>query len=97
MIVADSGPLIAFFGIGRLDLLQQVVGTLLIPDAVYEEMVMGRQEQSRAADMGQNPWIQRKAVVNREALSLLPSQLHAGEREAILLAQELHQIVPTTL
>ena len=27
--------------------------------------------------------------MNREALSFFPSQLHAGEREAIILAQEL--------
>ena len=89
MIVADSGPLIAFFEIGRLDLLRQVVGTLTIPDAVYEEIILGKQGQSRAAEIGQHPWIQRKAIVNRKALSVLPSQLHAGEREAIILAQEL--------
>ncbi len=94
MIVADSGPLIAFFEIGRLDLLQQGVGTLIIPDAVYEEIVTGKQEQSRAAEMGQNPWIQRKAIVNREALALFSSQLHAGEREAIILAQELRRTTP---
>lgn len=28
-------------------------------------------------------------VTNREALALLPSQLHSGEREAIILAQQL--------
>jgi predicted nucleic acid-binding protein len=39
MIVADSGPIIVFARIGRLDLLRQVVGELIIPDAVYEELV----------------------------------------------------------
>jgi predicted nucleic acid-binding protein len=38
MMVADSGPIIAFARIGRLDLLRQVVGELLIPAAVYEEL-----------------------------------------------------------
>ncbi len=40
MIVADTGPLIAFLQIGRLDLLQQVMGTVVIPEAVYEELVV---------------------------------------------------------
>lgn len=49
MIVADTGPLIAFIQIGRLDLLGQVVGSLIIPDAVYEELVTGGQGESRPA------------------------------------------------
>lgn len=89
MIVADTGPLIAFIGIGRLDILQHIVGTLSIPDAVYEELTKQGQDQTRAAIVNQNPWIQRTTVVNRGALSSFPSQLHAGEREAILLAEEL--------
>ena len=40
MIVADAGPIIAFARIGRLALLQQVVGELMVPDAVYEELVV---------------------------------------------------------
>ena len=37
MIIADAGPIIAFARIGRLALLQQVVGEFVVPDAVYEE------------------------------------------------------------
>jgi predicted nucleic acid-binding protein len=42
MIVADAGPIIAFARIGRLDLLQHVAKELLIPEAVYEELVLRR-------------------------------------------------------
>ncbi len=89
MIVADTGPLIAFLQISRLDLLQQIVVSLFIPDAVYEELVLQGQGAARATEIAQNPWIQRKSVTNREALTLFPAPLHAGEREAIVLAQEL--------
>jgi predicted nucleic acid-binding protein len=40
MIVADAGPIIAFARIGNLALRQPVVGELLVPDAVCEELVV---------------------------------------------------------
>lgn len=36
-VVADAGPLIAFGRIQRLDLLQKVLGTVLVPDTVAQE------------------------------------------------------------
>jgi predicted nucleic acid-binding protein len=48
MIVADSGAIIVFARIGRLDLLRQVVGELIIPDAVYEELVGRGTKRPRA-------------------------------------------------
>jgi uncharacterized protein len=57
--------------IRHLNLLQQVIGELIIPEAVYAE------------------WIQRRTITNQASISNLPSTLHAGERHAILLAQEL--------
>ena len=48
MIVADAVPIIGFSRIERLELLRQVVGELVIPDAVYEELVVkGRVGQER--------------------------------------------------
>ncbi len=38
MMVADTGPLIAFARIRHLNLLQQVIGELIIPEAVYDEL-----------------------------------------------------------
>ena len=41
----------AFARIGQLDLLRQVVGTLYIPDAVYNEMVHPKRERPGAAEI----------------------------------------------
>jgi uncharacterized protein len=89
MIVADSGPIIVFARIGRLDLLRQVVGELIIPDAVYEELVGRGTERPGAAEVVHGDWIHRRTVQDLTAVAPLPRALHAGEREAILLAQEL--------
>ena len=90
MIVADAGPLIAFARMEQLDLLRQVVETLVIPDAVYEELVGRGTARPGAQEVMQGGWIQRKTVTDRDAVAQLPRVLHAGEREAIVLAQELH-------
>jgi len=37
-IVSDAGPILSFARAGRLDLLRQVVGELIIPDAVVQEI-----------------------------------------------------------
>lgn len=88
MIVADAGPIIAFARIGRLDLLEQVLGELVIPDAVYADLVTKGIGKPGADEVAQSNWIRRLAVTDHAPFALLPSALHHGEREAIVLAQE---------
>jgi predicted nucleic acid-binding protein len=89
MMVADTGPIIAFARIGRLDLLRQVVGELVIPPAVYEELTGRGHERPGAAEVIHGEWIQRRMVRDQAMIAQLPPILHAGEREAIVLAEEL--------
>ena len=89
-MVADTGPIIAFARIGRLDLLRQVVGELLIPAAVYEELTGRGHERPGAAEVIRGEWIQRRIVGDYAKVAQLPPVLHAGEREAMVLAEELH-------
>jgi uncharacterized protein len=90
MIVADAGPIIALARLERLDLLRQVVESLVIPDAVYEELVGRGHNRPGAAEVAQAGWMHRRTVTDRDAVAHLPHVLHAGEREAIVLAHELH-------
>jgi hypothetical protein len=89
MIVADSGPIMAFARMGRLNLLRQVAGELVVPDAVYEELVGKGANKPGATEVAQGVWIKRMPVQDRAAVDALPRVLHPGEREAIILAQEL--------
>lgn len=88
MIVSDAGPIIIFARIGRLSLLHEVTGSLLIPDAVYDEIVVKKGGMPGAADVAQAAWIQKTSVANRSVIDGLPNVLHEGEREAIALAKE---------
>jgi uncharacterized protein len=89
MMVAESGPLIAFARMGRLNLLRQVVGELVISAAVYEELTGRGHERPGAAEAVRGEWMQRRMVGNQAMVAQLPAVLHAGEREAIVLAEEL--------
>ena len=40
MIVADTSPLIVLGRLNRLDILKALFGTIIIPDAVYQEAVV---------------------------------------------------------
>ena len=76
--VCNSSCLIVLEAIGHLDLLQQLLGTITIPDAVV-------------AEFG-NPlpgWFAVESVQNRTTVKSLQLQLGPGESEAIALAGEL--------
>jgi uncharacterized protein len=88
MIVADAGPIIAFARIGRLALLQQVIGELMVPDAVYEELVVKGGDRPGAEEVRRGRGMQRHSLRHRQGLAQLPRGLAQGEREAILLAEE---------
>ena len=89
MIVADSGPLIAFSRIGRLDILENLFDRVLIPDAVFHEVVVEGMGRPGARDVATSVWIERRPVEDRPVSEQIPEALHAGERDAISLAQAL--------
>jgi predicted nucleic acid-binding protein len=88
MIVSDAGPIIIFARIDRLSLLRDVTGSLLVPGAVYDEIVVNKGGMPGATEVAQAAWIQKASVINRSTIDVLPSVLHEGEREAIALAKE---------
>lgn len=88
MIVSDAGPIINFARIGRLSLLRDIVGSLVIPDGVHGEIVVAGNGMRGAAEVAAATRIQRATVLDSSMLASLPSVLHGGEREAIVLAKE---------
>jgi hypothetical protein len=90
ILVADTGPIIAFARVRQLDLLRQVVGELLIPTAVYDELVVQGQGRPGADEVERGGWIHQHEIADRVFLDQLPFDLHAGEREAITLAHDLN-------
>ncbi len=89
MIVSDSGPLIAFSKIGRLDILERLFDMVLIPDAVYYEVGADGSHRPGAQAIASSTCIQRRTVSDLSLTQQFPNNIHAGESEAIVLALEL--------
>jgi predicted nucleic acid-binding protein len=89
--ISNSSTLIHLAAIGRLDLLKKFHDKIIIPPAVWKEVVEegrsrpGAQEVKKARENG---WIDIVTPEDRRLLQLLRSQLNEGEAEAIAPAIE---------
>ena len=88
-VVSNASPLIALIRIGQLDFLRQLYGTVVIPDAVWHEVVVEGADQPGAEAVSSSSWIVRRTVTNRPLVHALRQELDAGEAEAIALAVEI--------
>jgi len=88
-VVSNSSPLINLARIGRLTLLRELFGVLIVPDAVWQEVAVEGAGQPGADEVRSAEWIQRQAVMNTQLVQALQQDLDAGEAEAIALSLEL--------
>ncbi|MCL6475935.1 MAG: DUF3368 domain-containing protein [Firmicutes bacterium] len=89
--VSNSSTPIHLSAIGRLDLLREFFEKVMIPPAVWNEVVEQGKGRPGAEDVRlacQEGWINLLAPNNRAMVSILRMQLDAGEAEAIALAAE---------
>lgn len=86
MIVSNAGPILAFARANHFDLLRDVIQILIIPNAVYEEIVIRDVGRPGSEEVSRAEWIRRKHVSQRTVVKGFPKALHLGEREAIALA-----------
>ena len=88
IVVSDSSPLIHLSQIGRLQLLKKLFGKLIIPQAVYREVVIEGGEKPGSKEVREASWITVMEIRNKRLKRLLQFQLDEGEAEAIVLALE---------
>jgi uncharacterized protein len=63
---------------------------MIVPDAVFEEIVVSGDDRPGAEEVKQGLWIKRATLQDRSLLENMPGKLSPGESEAILLAKELN-------
>lgn len=89
-IVADASVLIGLSSIGRLALLHERFSDgVLVPPAVWREVVEQGGERPGAREVAEARWITVREVTAQEIVQLLRMGLEEGEAEAIALAYEI--------
>lgn len=83
IVVSDTSPILSLALIGRLELLRDLYGTIMIPQAVRSEIAV---EQSGAPEVAQTDWIITRPIDPNIVLKLLLREVDRGEAEAIALA-----------
>ena len=88
-VVSNASPLIALASIGKLELLRGLYGKVLVPQAVWHEVVVRGKGLPGAAEVENAIWIERRKVADVRLAYALKQGLGAGEAEAIVLAIEV--------
>lgn len=89
IIVSDTSPLINLAAINSLNLLYELYNKIIIPQAVYDEIVIQGKGQAGAEEIKASDWIEVRQVVNNPMVKALEADLDIGEAEAVVLAVEL--------
>jgi len=75
--------------IGRLSLIEQLYGSVNVPEAVAHELFAALPEQFSAQAIKKLTWLTVQSVKNRQLTESLLLDLDAGEAEAIALSTEM--------
>ncbi|MCH5254116.1 MAG: DUF3368 domain-containing protein [Lachnospiraceae bacterium] len=88
-VVVNTTPLIALSHVGQLDILKELYGEIIIPEAVYEELSVKEESICKKAVDRSVDWIRVENVKNQMAKTMYKTQLHDGEVEVMILSKEI--------
>jgi predicted nucleic acid-binding protein len=83
--VADAGPLIILGRTGYLGVLRHLFAKVIVPDAVWAEVMVDEGSRAGAANVEASLWLERRSNLPAVAIG----RLGAGEVQAIALAAHL--------
>ena len=92
IVVTNAGPLMAMAKLGLLHLLDRLYGKVLMPVAVYDEVVLSGMEQGFSDSLQVKLAIQQKYLVvkavKKQRADIVALSLHKGEKETLSLSLE---------
>jgi hypothetical protein len=89
IIVSNTSPISNLAMVGQLNLMQQLYERILIPTAVYEELLDKRAGETVITAVKSAMWLKIQPVQNQELVNELRNRVNVGEAEAIALAIEV--------
>ena len=89
IVVADTGPINYLIWIGQIAVLSKLYTTVLIPEAVRDELRKpGAPEFVRRWIEAPPEWLEIRKPIRAPDVELMRVRIGPGERDAILLAEE---------
>lgn len=88
-VVVNTTPLITLSHVGQLDILKELYGEIIIPEAVYKELSVKEESICKKAVDRSVDWIRVENVKNQMAKTMYKTQLHDGEVEVMILSKEI--------
>jgi predicted nucleic acid-binding protein len=89
IVISDTSPILNLAVVGKLDILQRLFSTVLIPYGVYEELAIQGKGMPGSKEVQEATWIKVQSVENEALVQSLMGLLDKGEAEAIALALEV--------
>ena len=89
IVVSDTTAISNLVQIGKLNLLQNLYGEVVIPESVYEELQVLIDLNIVSEEYLRQNWIKVKQVKDNSEVSKLLDRLDIGESEAIIMGIEL--------
>lgn len=89
VIVSDASPLINLARVDQFELLAAFYGQIVLPQAVYDEVVVRGQGRDGSREVKEAAWIEVRVPQDELAVHALAAELGKGEASAIILAREL--------
>ena len=89
IVVSDTSPILCLCYLEKLQLLQKLFQTVIIPGAVYKELMGSRLTKEQKENLGKTSWVYVKTPVHKELIGELLVKVDYAEAEAIILAKEL--------
>jgi predicted nucleic acid-binding protein len=90
IVVSDTTILSNLLKIGKIELLKDLFGEIILPESVYKEINSLISKRPELEFFKNQDWIQIKSIKNLDLLKKLLVELDDGEAEAICLANELN-------
>lgn len=87
-VVCNTSPLQYLYQIGHLDLLPRLVGRVIVPSAVVDELAVGRAAGVALPDPTVLKWVVVQHPLSERAVRLI-TDLGPGESEVLMLGLEL--------
>lgn len=84
-VIVNSTPLIILCNIGKLNVLKELYGEIVIPEAVFQEVTV--KADSACCQLFSADWIRVEQIMDPTDKKMYKAKLHDGEVEVMILAQ----------